>query len=200
MDLKDFWNKRYSEDGFAYGLLPNDFLAAQFHLLKPQGKILCLSEGEGRNAFFLASKGFHVTAVDLSEVGMAKLKERAIQENMQIETIVSDLAVFDIGENKWDGIISIFAHLPPDLRKFVHAGVEKGLKADGVFLLEAYRPEQITFGTGGPPSVDMMMSQQTLSQELPHLKCELIMEIERDIHEGNYHNGRSAVVQFIGRK
>ncbi len=70
-NYKIMWNERYSEAGFAYGTEPNDFLLENFSKLT-KGKVLCLAEGEGRNAVFLATKGFDVTAVDLSEVGLEK--------------------------------------------------------------------------------------------------------------------------------
>lgn len=66
------WDKRYSEEGFAYGTAPNDFLKAEFSKLPKGGKVLCLAEGEGRNAVFLAKQGYDVTAVDQSSVGLEK--------------------------------------------------------------------------------------------------------------------------------
>ncbi|MCM2350790.1 MAG: class I SAM-dependent methyltransferase [Bacteriovoracaceae bacterium] len=198
--MKSVWDKRYSEEGFAYGEAPNDFLAEHYARIKPNGNVLCIAEGEGRNALFLARKGFNVTAVDFSEVGMSKAKNIAAKENLPLETIVSDLEVFDLGKAKWDAVISIFAHLPPTIRKIVHARIETSLKDNGILILEAYRPEQLELGTGGPPKRDMMMNLEILKMELPHLKPELGKELERNIHEGKYHNGRSAVVQYIGKK
>jgi len=55
----EFWNERYKEKVFAYGLQANDFLQEQSF---PEGsKILCLAEGEGRNGVFLAEQGHDVT-------------------------------------------------------------------------------------------------------------------------------------------
>lgn len=198
--MKSMWDKRYSEEGFAYGEGPNDFLAKHYSRIKPNGNVLCIAEGEGRNALFLARKGFKVTAVDFSEVGMSKAKKIAEKENLPLETIVSDLEVFDLGEAKWDAVISIFAHLPPTIRKIVHGRIETSLKDGGLLILEAYRPEQLELGTGGPPKRDMMMNLEILRMEIPHLKPELQQEMERNIHEGKYHNGLSAVVQYIGKK
>lgn len=66
------WDERYSEPGFAYGTDPNEFLAASLEHLPPTGRVLCLAEGEGRNAVFLSEKGYAVTAVDSSAVGLEK--------------------------------------------------------------------------------------------------------------------------------
>ncbi len=82
--MKEVWNQRYSSEAFYYGKEPNDFLKQNISLINRQGEVLCLAEGEGRNAVFLAQHGFKVTAVDLSEVGLEKLtafaKEKGVRE------------------------------------------------------------------------------------------------------------------------
>ncbi len=129
------WNQRYSEEGFAYGTEPNDFLKAQCFRLPKRGRILCLAEGEGRNAVFLAKQGYLVTAVDQSSVGLQKAVSLAIEHGVEITTEVADLANYDLGSEVWDGIISIAAHVPPLLRKKIHAQVANSLKANGLLLL-----------------------------------------------------------------
>lgn len=195
------WDERYGEKGFAYGDLPNDFLAANFARL-PLGKVLCLAEGEGRNAVFLAEKGFEVTAVDQSKVGLEKANELAETRGVKIKTIQADLAEFEIRENSWDAIVSIWAHTPSEVRRKLHAEAVKGLKSGGAFLLEAYPPNQIKFGTGGPPpgQEDLTMPLEDLMNELSDLKFEIAHEIEREVREGKYHNGQSAVVQILAFK
>ena len=198
--MKEFWNERYSEDGFTYGTNPNDFLATHVNKLKEAGKVLCLAEGEGRNALFLARKGFQVTAVDFSEVGIQKIKENAQKEGLKIEAVVADLKDFDMGEDQWDGIISIFAPLPPPLRKIVHSKIQRALRPKGILILEAYTPKQIKFQTGGPKDEAMLVNLNILQEELSELTPVFETETEREIHEGKYHNGPSAVVQFIAEK
>src|SRR5690348_15769107 len=135
------WDKRYSSEEYAYGKAPNDFLVEKYNHI-PKGKILSLAEGEGRNAVFLAKQGYSVTAVDASQVGLGKAKTLAKANGVAIELVQADLARFDIGENRWDGIVSIFCPLPSSLRKELHKRVVAGLKSNGVFLLEAYTPNQ----------------------------------------------------------
>ena len=113
------WDERYAEEEFAYGTKPNDFLVeASRHI--PKGRVLCLCEGEGRNAVYLAEQGYMVTAVDASAVGMAKAQKFATERNVKIETIVSDLDDYSIPEDTFDGVVSIFCHVPKDLREKVH--------------------------------------------------------------------------------
>ena len=90
----------YSDAFASYGTEPNDFVREVADRI-PEGPVLCLAEGEGRDAVFLAERGHAVTAVDLSEVGMANAKKLAAERNVPLATIVADLADFDPGTEKW---------------------------------------------------------------------------------------------------
>lgn len=192
------WDERYAEPAYAYGDAPNDFLREQFGRLS--GPVLCLAEGQGRNAVFLAAQGLEVTAVDQSKVGLDCAQSLAAKAGVAIETVVGDLGDFDLGEERWGAIVSIFAHVPAHIRKAVHAKVAAALQPDGVFLLEAYRPEQLGLGTGGPQNPALMMTLAELREELVGLHFEEAAEVEREIHEGVYHNGLSRTIQLIARK
>lgn len=194
------WDARYAGDDYVYGTEPNDFLVAMAGRLPAGGAVLCLAEGEGRNAVWLARQGFRVTGVDASAVGLAKARHLAGRFGVAIETVHADLAGLDLGEARWDAIVSIFCHLPPDLRRRVHAGVVRALKPGGVFLLEAYTPRQLQFGTGGPPDAAMMMDLAGLTAELHGLAFEHGVELDRAIREGRLHDGVGAVVQVLARK
>lgn len=197
--MKDFWNERYLE-GNVYGDEANTFLKERTSVFPKDAKILCLAEGEGRNAIFLAKQGFQVTAVDFSETGMKHAKERAQKEGIPLTTVVADLNEYDIGENQWDGVVSIFGHLPPEIRKKVYAGITKGLKKGGVFLFEAYTPEQLEYGTGGPKDVSFLITEEIVQEGLSSLETIFQKKLLREIHEGKYHNGKSSVIQYIGKK
>lgn len=193
------WDERYSIEEYAYGTTPNDFLVEKFNRI-PKGKVLSLAEGEGRNAVFLAKHGYAVTALDASLVGLNKAGKLAEENEVVVEFIHADLADYDFGENKWDGIISIFCPLPSSLRKDVYKKVIAGLKRNGVFLIEAYTPDQLKHGTGGGNSADVMQTKESLSSELAGLTFEHLAELERDVREGIYHTGIGSVVQAIATK
>lgn len=197
------WDERYKEDGFAYGTAPNDFLKSEYAQIPKGGRVLCLAEGEGRNAVFLAKQGYVVTAVDQSPVGLEKAQALAIKHGVEITTIVTDLADYDLGHEVWDGIVSIAAHVPEALRKSLHLQVIKSLKKDGAFILEAYTKRHIEMdGVGGPPPArkDFFMSLEALETELAGLKFVCGAEVVRHISEGKYHRGQSAVVQVVAVK
>jgi SAM-dependent methyltransferase len=193
------WDERYSTQEYAYGTKPNKFLEENVTQI-PKGMVLSLAEGEGRNAIFLAKQGYTVTAVDASIVGLNKARKLAEENGVMVEFIHADLADYDLGENKWDGIVSIFCPLPSSLRQQLYKKVEAGLKRNGVFLLEAYTPDQLKHGTGGGNSVDVMQSKESLRLELAGLKFRHLIELERDVIEGIYHTGIGAVVQAIASK
>ena len=193
------WDERYSTEEYAYGTKPNQFLEENVSYI-PKGRVLSLAEGEGRNAVFLAKQGYSVTAVDASLIGLNKAGKLAEENGVVVEFIHADLADYDLGENRWDGIVSIFCPLPSALRKQLYKRVEAGLKPNGVFLLEAYTPEQLKHGTRGGSSADVMQTKESLSLELPGLKFKHLVELERDVVEGIYHTGLGAVVQAIATK
>ncbi|XPF94680.1 class I SAM-dependent methyltransferase [Colwellia sp. RE-S-Sl-9] len=191
------WDKEYDREEYVYGKLPNDFLKSHYNSI-PKGNVLLLAEGEGRNAVFLAKLGYSVTAVDISSVGLKKAEKLAKENNVVIETICADLAVFDLGERKWDGIVSIYCHLPETLRQDLYKRIELAIKPSGVLLLEGYRPEQLTYKTGGPPLASMMISKETLIKELPHFSFSHLEALDRVVNEGINHHGLGAVIQAIG--
>lgn len=193
------WDERYGAEEYAYGTKPNKFLEENVNHI-PKGRVLSLAEGEGRNAVFLAKQGYSVTAVDASIVGLNKARKLAEENGVVVEFIHADLADYDLGENRWDGIVSIFCPLPSSLRKQLYKKVEAGLKRSGVFLLEAYTPDQLKHGTGGGSSADVMQSKESLRVELAGLKFRHLIELEREVIEGSYHTGLGAVVQAIASR
>lgn len=196
----DFWDQRYSEDGFAYGDAPNDFLREVVDRI-PDGDVVCLAEGEGRNAVFVASlpRSGRVIAVDRSGVGLAKAERLAAARGVAIETVVADLATYEPPRGL-AGVVSIWTHLPPEVRRAVHARVVAALRPGGALVLEAYTPRQIGKGTGGPQEPAMMMTLAGLREELRGLTLVIGRELDREIHEGRYHQGPSSVVQVYAIK
>jgi SAM-dependent methyltransferase len=193
------WDERYAAPGFAYGTEPNDFLASVADRIPP-GPVLTIGEGEGRNAVFLAGRGHEVVAVDQSEVGLAKARQRAEERGLSVRTQQADLRDYPIQPEAWAGIVSIFCHLPPSIRVPLHAAVVRGLRPGGVFILEAYTPQQYGRGTGGPQVLEMLLSLDQLRAELAGLEFLHAQELEREVREGMYHTGPASVVQLVARR
>jgi 2-polyprenyl-3-methyl-5-hydroxy-6-metoxy-1,4-benzoquinol methylase len=193
------WDERYSVDQYVYGKDPNTFLRDNVDSI-PKGRVLSIAEGEGRNAVFLAQQGYAVTAVDASRVGLQKARKLAQENGIEIEFIHADLVSYGLGNEQWDGIVSIFCPLPSAARKEFYKKLPASLKPGGVFILEAYTPDQLRHGTGGGTVVDVMQTKASVSEELASLEFLRLTELEREVLEGIYHTGMSAVVQAIGVK
>lgn len=168
---QEYWDNQYAEfDGYAYGTTPNDFLRQVWPSLGvvTGSKCLLLAEGEGRNAVYLAQLGMVVTAVDISAVGLAKAQKLAFDKNVVVETIVADLATYNMGVEQWHVIVSIFNHVPPTIRQRLLQRIPMALKPGGYFVLEGYTPTQLNHHDNSPkcalpdPATPLMYSQEIL--------------------------------------
>ncbi len=195
---ESFWNERYARPEYLYGTEPNAFLAEHCGVLA--GPILSLSEGEGRNAVFLASRGLEVVGVDVSRVALEKAKELATSRGVEIKTVVADLSTYTPEENHYASVVSISAHLPSAIRVRLYPLVERSLKPDGLLILEAYSENQLSRDTGGPKDADMLMTVDKLRREFPNLEPILLREVEREVSEGEGHTGMASVVQLVARR
>ena len=196
---RDSWNQRHDREEYVFGTEPNDFLREVASRIA-SGPVLCLAEGEGRNAVFLASLGHDVTAVDQSDVGIAKAHRLAAARNVEIDAVVADLGQYRIEPGAWAGIISIFFHVPAEFRAAVYRKAIAGLKPGGVFILEAYTPAQIGLDTGGPGDPALTPTLAQLREELTGLDIEIGRELRREVIEGTGHTGWSEVVQVLAVK
>jgi len=196
----EFWNARYREEDYAYGEQPNTFLEAHAGLFEKGQSILSLAEGEGRNGVFLARQGCRVTGVDFSTAGRDKAMQLARKHGVALCYALADLTTYDMGENAWHGIVSIFCHLSTEERGGLFAAVKKALEPGGSFLLESYNKHQLSHGTGGPRDAGHLLALSEVSASFADWDIQLAREIERDVREGPYHHGLSAVTQFIAHK
>lgn len=193
------WDERYRGDDYLFGTAPNDFLESVVEHLGP-GATACLADGEGRNGVFLAGRGFDVVSLDASQVALDKAKRLAAKQNVSLALEQADLFAHDLGEGRWQNIVSIFFHMPSEIRERVHAGVVRALAPGGHVVLESYTPRQLGFGTGGPPFEDYLVTAVQLEQEFAGLEFLHLVELEREVVEGTGHTGRAAVVQMLARK
>lgn len=194
------WDVRYAGEAFAFGTEPNDFLVEVAPRLPAGGRVLSLAEGEGRNAVWLASRGFEVHSVDGSEVGVAKTLRLAAQRGVVVHARTGRLEDLAIAPGAWDVIVSVFVHQPPPLRAEIHRRVAAGLAPGGMYVMEAYSPAHWGRGTGGPPSPERLVPLADAMRELEGLEFVHAVELERDVVEGHLHTGDAAVTQILALK
>jgi SAM-dependent methyltransferase len=197
--MKEFWDERYKEEVYAYGQEPNDFLKAQE--IGGGLNVLCLAEGEGRNGVYLASLGNAVTCIDYSEAGLEKTKQLALLKGQEVSCICADLSDVQLEPMKWDLIVGVFAHFPPNVKKHIWPQISNALKPGGQLIMEVYDLEQPRFGTGGPQQEALLYSKEELVELLGNDFSSLqIDKVYREVKEGTYHNGASATLQIIAVK
>ncbi|WP_062054632.1 class I SAM-dependent methyltransferase [Aquimarina longa] len=198
------WNDRYSESEFAYGELPNEYLKEQLQNLKT-GTILFAAEGEGRNAVFAASKGWDVSAFDISIEGKNKAVALADKKNVTIDYKIGELENLGYKNEQFDAIALIYAHFPPEIKSMYHQTLNNYLRKGGIIIFEAFSKTHIEYTTknpkvGGPKDISSLFSVEELKSDFKNYEIIELVEKEIELSEGLYHNGKGAVVRFVGRK
>jgi SAM-dependent methyltransferase len=194
------WDDRYSNKEYVYGKNANDFLVESVKFLADNSKVLCLAEGEGRNAVYLAKLGHEVVAIDSSSVGKEKAMALAKESDVELSYHLSAMQDYDFGCSRWDAIVSIFAHTDKETREKTFCNIKRSLKKGGIFILEGYNIAQLENGTGGPKSPEMIFNLENILCEFKDFEILSAQNMTRDIQEGLFHNGKSDVVQFVARK
>ncbi len=198
--MKDFWNQRYAEQGYAYGDKPNAFLAAQKDQLQPGMRVLAVGDGEGRNGVWLAQQKCQVTCVDYSEQGVRKTKALAAANGVRVDAQCHDLTEWQWPQGEFDRVVSIFLHFPPNVRAAMHQAMLKALKPGGVIILEAFTPEQLNYKSGGPPVVEMLYTPEMLAEDFAGGEILFQEQCVTFLEEGVYHHGDGAVVRMLIRR
>lgn len=195
----DFWNHRYGETDFAYGKLPNAFLAAYLPRFE-KGRLLFPAEGEGRNAVFAAQLGHQAYAFDTSIEAKNKAILLAAELDVQINYDLGHFADQKYHSHFFDGLVLIYAHFPKAGRATLHSQIIDCLKPGGFVIFEAFAQDQIRFSSGGPKDIEMLFSVDEIKNEFNALSFELLEKAEIDLREGMYHYGPASVIRFIGYK
>lgn len=198
MSQQEFWNEKFSRDGYLYGIKPNSFIASKIKSFPRGARVLCLGEGEGRNAIFLAKRGFEVTAIDASDIGLSKLHFRAIEENVKVETICADLNEWEVKE-KYDVIVASYLHMYKDEREELFEKIEESLKTDGLFVGEFFSTKQLNYNSGGPKDLDLLYTVEDFKKSFA-LNASEIKEVVTILDEGKGHQGEACVIRVIVEK
>ena len=141
---REEWNGTYRERP-TFDVKPNRLLVDTLKDRGP-GTALDLMMGQGRNALYLASKGWTTTGVDLSDEGVRLAREAASKQKLKLEAIVADVDHWDVGQARWDLVTMIYAGTDGVLIERAKAGLRPG----GLFVLEAFSAEgERAPGTGG---------------------------------------------------
>ena len=170
-------------------------------MLPREGKALAIADGEGRNGVWLAEQGLDVLSIDFSPVALDKAQRLAASQGVTLRTLQVNLEDWCWNAEQFDVAIAVFIQFaPPDLRNAILAGIRQTLTPGGLLLLQGYRPEQMTYGTGGPPHAENMYTAEMLRAAFTEFEILHLEEHDSVISEGKGHAGMSALVDLVVRK
>jgi SAM-dependent methyltransferase len=200
-DARATWDARYSREDYILGTAPNRFLAAQSARLAPGQRALCVADGEGRNGVWLAEQGLHVSAFDISPVGVEKSRQLAARRNVTVDFEVNDVHGYAWPPVAFDVIAAIFVQFAdPATRTFMFERMVTSLKPGGWLLVEGYTPGQLEYKTGGPPQVEHLYTAELLRGAFGALDIVELREYDAELVEGTQHVGLSALIDLVARK
>jgi ubiquinone/menaquinone biosynthesis C-methylase UbiE len=202
--MKKIWDERYSNEAFAFGENPNEFLKETLPQFIPE-KALFAAEGEGRNAVFAAGLGWEVSAFDLSEFGKMKAEILATKNQVSIDFTVGDIQTLKYDANSFDALVMIYAHFPASIKSSCHHQLITYLKPGGLVIFEAFSKNHIQYNSinpkvGGPKDIDQLYSIEEIKKDFKDFEIIELIETETDLSEGLYHIGKGSVIRFVGRK
>ena len=156
------WNERYRDDDLLWPAGPNQFVESELADLTP-GRALDLAAGEGRNAIWLAERGWRVTATDFSQAGLDKGRARA--GDLDVEWICADATTW-AGDASYDLCVVSYLHLPADDRRAAVRNGFTSLRPGGTFLFVAHHATNLTEGIGGPQYPEVLMTAEEVLGDL----------------------------------
>ncbi len=175
------WDSKYSADDLVYGAPPNQTLVEHVTTL-PRGRVLDLASGEGRNALWLATRGWEVTAVDFSAVGLTKgyrIAETAPKSvRDRLTWVHADVTRLTPGP-EYDLVLMLYLHLPADERRTVIHTAISALKPDGILMILGHHTDNIADGVGGPQDPQILYLPDDLVSDVGNdvsiLSCEKLL-------------------------
>lgn len=176
------WDKRYEEREFVWSIEPNRFVESELGDVAP-GEALDLASGEGRNALWLAERGWSVTAVDFSAVGMEKAQRRAEAQGLDVTWILKDVLHFEPERERYDLVLWSYLHLPEDERRRVLAKAREAVVPGGSFLFVAHDLSNLEHGYGGPQDARVLCTPQDVVEDLHGYEILKAEVVAREVEE-----------------
>jgi len=195
------WNDRFAKPGYLFGTEPARFLVDHADHLKAGESALAVADGEGRNSVYMATKGVQVTAMDSADVAVEKAHALALASKVSVDFHVADISAWDWQATQFDLVVGVFIQfVGPAGRVQLFEGMKQAVRPGGLLMLHGYTPKQIEFGTGGPPFVENLYTEELLQNSFSDFEIIELNSYEREIDEGEGHSGMSALIDMIARK
>jgi len=189
------WDERYSQRELVWTAQPNSFLVEEVGDMAP-GRALDVACGEGRNAVWLATRGWDVTGVDFSPAGIAKARRLAEECEVEAAWEVADTTTWQPPAGSFDLVIMFYLHLPPAALGLALGHAREALAPGGTLLIVGHALRNLTDGYGGPPTADGLYSPDDLVATLEGLTVERAEEVLRPVAvDGQTHTAIDALVR-----
>lgn len=191
----NMWDQRFaSTTAYVYGTEPNVWIAEQLPKLSADAKVLAVADGEGRNSVWLAKQGYHVLNVDYSQVALDKTTALALDQNVVVETQLSDLITDSLPVATFDALVCSFFHLPRQHQRVVWKKLWQTLKPGAPAIIQVFSVNQLGLPGGGPKDIDLLydfalFESMVADQEVVYLK-----EEDTVLNEGLWHQGAAKVI------
>lgn len=143
------WDERYAAAELLWSAEPNRFLVEEVAGLAP-GRALDLACGEGRNALWLASRGWRVVGVDFSAVALARARRMAAARQLEVEWVLADVRAWEPLPAGFDLVVVMYLHLPWQEMSPVLGRAAGWLSPGGTLLVVGHDITNLTGGYGGP--------------------------------------------------
>jgi tellurite methyltransferase len=182
LDSKTQWDEKYSRPTFIFGKSPAQFLAQNYHYIPYEGTVLDMGMGEGRNAVFLAQKGYKVTGVDISSVAVKKSYLLAREFGVKIKGVVGSLKDYKIQPNSFDAIVCFYY-----VDRSLVEKIKSWLKPGGVLIYEAFTNREKSKRKGTPEQEDVLREQELLRL----FTGMRVLKYEEPLHEKEF---RSSII------
>lgn len=153
---REEWDERYAGQDLLWHAEPNRFLVEEVADLAP-GTALDIACGEGRNAVWLAERGWRATGVDFSAVALAKAQRMAEERGVTVQWIEADLRQWEPPE-RFDLVIAMYLHLPQKTRRATFSAAAEAVAPGGTLLVVGHDRENIARGHGGPQDESVLFT------------------------------------------
>jgi len=187
------WDRRYAEKPLLWSAGPNQFVAAELGDLAP-GAALDLGAGEGRNAIWLAGRGWRVSAVDFSRVALERARRLAARRGVEVAWVLEDLSRYRPRPGAYDLVLMCYLQLPEAERRRVIAAARAALVPGGTFLYVGHDASNLTRGVGGPQDPAVLCSPGEVVAELPGWRVVRAEVVTRRVQGESGHGGKEGGV------
>lgn len=174
------WDARYAATESLWTFEPNRFLVRETEGLAP-GRALDLACGEGRNALWLAARGWQVTAVDFSAVALDRGRERADRDGLTVDWVEGDVLEWVPPERGFDLVAILYLHLRDAQLRPVLGRAADAVAPAGTLLVVAHDATNITDGHGGPQDPALLYTPADVTAAIDGLEVELAERVQRPV-------------------